>query len=193
MQIFWKRLSLIKLPYVEGFLSEHTNAQVHAQQRWCRRSHQCPLQLPHCSPGKQHATVNQRQHKVESFQISCKKCHVLNHLFQPLVDNTGSSHISKSSSSSVAVTALCLSSDEKIPFWKRFENNTEERCLLQDTAKLWTNSPSAVIAPSLPAEVRRSPRNHPRGSYMCTVHTLFIAPYSKLNICASKIFHLGSF
>ena len=36
------------------------------------------------------------------------------HLLQALVDNTGASHISKACSSSVAVTALCLSSEGKM-------------------------------------------------------------------------------
>ena len=38
----------------------------------------------------------------------------IDHLLKALVDNTGASHISKACSSSVAVTALCLSSEGKM-------------------------------------------------------------------------------
>ena len=44
------------------------------------------------------------------------KSGILNHLFQPLVDDTSPSHISKTSSSSVAVAPLGLSSEGKEHF-----------------------------------------------------------------------------
>ena len=58
------------------------------------------------------------------YAISEKKD--LNHLFQSLVDDTGTSHISKPSGSPVAVAALCLPSDGK-QFGNIFEDNTKDR------------------------------------------------------------------
>ena len=88
------------------------------------------------------------------------------HLLKTLVDNTCTSHISKACSSSVAVTALCLSSEGKCKF-------EEKRIFLPFTARLWTNSPGAVIALPLPLKVRWGEHHHPRG-YICAQGTLTI-------------------
>ena len=56
----------------------------------------------------------------------------IDHLLKTLVDNTSTSHISKACSSSIAVTALCLSSEGKCNF-------EGKRIFLSFTARLWTN------------------------------------------------------
>ena len=66
---------------------------------------------------KQSTTVKRRRTtkkktKHNSQNTENKKC--IDHLLKALVDNTGASHISKACSSSVAVTALCLSSEGKM-------------------------------------------------------------------------------
>ena len=53
---------------------------------------------------KKQSTMVKREIKDES----------IDHLLKALVDNTSTSHISKACSSSVAVTALCLSSEGKM-------------------------------------------------------------------------------
>ena len=68
------------------------------------------------------------------------KSGILNHLFQPLVDDTRPSHISKTSSSSVAVAPLGLSSEGKEHFGtalKKLTLQTGDYCkILQNCGQI---------------------------------------------------------
>ena len=90
----------------------------------------------------------------------------IDHLLKTLVDNTSTSHIGKACSSSVAVTALCLSSEGKCKF-------EEKRIFFVIHSKIVDKSPGAVIALPLPLKVRWGHHHHPRG-YICAQGTLTI-------------------
>ena len=72
----------------------------------------------------------------------------IDHLLKALVDNTGASHISKACSSSVAVTALCLSSEGKCKI------EDEKKYFFAIYSKIVDKSQGAVIALPLPLKVR---------------------------------------
>ena len=97
--------------------------------------------------------------------LGLAKTSILDHLFQPLVDNAGPSHISKPSSSSVAVTPLCLSSDGK----ERFENKL---CFIARCCKTVDKFPKCSNCPKSSGWGQGATSQPFQGLNMCRVHTV---------------------